>query len=146
MQFENQTALTFSGPGSDPATTVRGMLLDYHSALKGYREESSPTEEPVIVPADQHRSEFFLRIFILDIAGSLSRICALFETAGAAIKHLNHRRLRKKERSKSGEGAEIVLFTHATTVGSIRAVVESIRREVKTAAVKTCLRCENNRP
>jgi homoserine dehydrogenase len=146
VQFPDQTSLLFSGAGTNRETQIRGLLADYHAAVQNRILLPLHAADSPMIPVEKQTSEFFLRFAMMDIAGSLSRICRIFEDSGVQIKHLNHRRIRRKERAKSSDGAEVVIFTQAVEHGILRSAVDEIRQEIKLVAIKSCLRCENSRP
>lgn len=125
------------GAGGDPtATAVVGDLVSVaRNLVSGARGVGCTCfMERSIRPMKEMFGQYYLRLDVTDQPGVLAHVATVFGNNGVSIKSV--------VQEGTGEGAQLVLVTHAAQEGDLQETVRQLRDLPVVAAVQSVLRVE----
>ncbi len=150
MQCRDDSSFVFTGPGSGFRVSLRGMLKDLQMLASGGQfgyltpaPAAFPHSEKVL-PIDHCPSQFLLRLSLVNFASTLGQIANAFSEAGVEITRMVHGREIGYVPQTEGENgqSELLLITDSIPERIMNRIHETIRKEIRLATVKACIRYE----
>jgi homoserine dehydrogenase len=125
------------GAGGDPTAVavVGDMVTVARNLLSGGRGVGCTCFlDRAIRPMEEMHGQYYLRLDVTDVPGVLAQIATVFGENGVSIKSV--------VQEGTGEGAQLVLVTHAAIEGGLQRTVTQLRQLPVVAAVQSVLRVE----
>jgi homoserine dehydrogenase len=116
VESETIAEITLSGPGAGGLQTASAVLGDVVSVMTGGARPPAPPL-PLRLIQDVH-SAFYIYMEVADRPGVLAAVTQVLGEQGISIKSVVQRGL--------GEGARLVMVTHAVLESSLRAAIEEV--------------------
>ncbi len=116
VESETIAEITLSGPGAGGLQTASAVLGDVVSVMTGGARPPAPPL-PLRLIQDVH-SAFYIYMEVADRPGVLAAVTRVLGEQGISIKSVVQRGL--------GEGARLVMVTHAVLESSLRAAIEEV--------------------
>lgn len=134
--------LMFYGRGAGGAPTASAVVGDLvgvarHRVTGGRGPAESAYAELPVLPADQARTRYQVRLEVLDRPGVLARVAAVVATRGVSIESV-----QQPPATSSGDTAVLVVTTHRSTEAALAATVADLARLDVVRAVVSVLRVE----
>jgi homoserine dehydrogenase len=136
----------FQGRGAGALPTTSAVVADVlnvaHGIAQGAPERFVWREDPAaaIMPMDEVRTRYYLRLRVADRAGVLAKITrVLGETYGISIASII-----QKEANEADQTAEIVIMTHEAREADMRAALAEVGRLEVVTEVGTFLRVQGS--
>ena len=142
LQFVDKTSMVYTGPGTGKEVVCRGMLRDFEQ-LKFQGSFGLPIlKKASFIPMEKQVSGYCIRISLIDLTSNLAKISQIFTEKGIQIQSISQYDDGKKTPKESGV-FNMVIFTQPVANEAFVTMLETIKKEVKLATVKSYYRFQN---
>lgn len=141
VEGESAGQLMFYGQGAGGAPTATAVLSDVVAAAHHIAHGGKAPHELVyanlpILPADQVRTRYVIRLAVQDRVGVLSEVTRLFADQGVSIQAVQQGEQPDPEKP----GVVLLITTHSAPEGALQAVVRELKECPDVVRVESTLR------